>query len=331
MAVGSGVAAQLGAAPEVTYGTYVAATRHYEFTSEDLHLTKAIAQGQGLAAGRMAPLGTRRTLTGKAAEGSIAMEVVNTKMGLFLQNLFGTTVTPVQQGATTAYLQTHILADNFGKSLSLQVGIPDTTGVVRPYNFLGSKVASAEFSCARGENLNVSFGIDARDVSEAQSLVAASYPPANRPFNFGQLTVKLGAYGSEASVSGVTGVSATIERPMKTDRQYAGSGLLKAEPIQNDLFGVSGSLDTDFVTKGDFADRFAADTSTAMVFEWVGPLIASTFYETFRLKFPMVYFDEGAPTVGGPDVVSPSTSFTALSDGTNGPVICEYISTDVTV
>jgi hypothetical protein len=331
MAIGSGIAAQLGVAPETTFGTYVAPTRFYEFATEDLRKTKNIAQGQGLAAGRATPLATRRTVTGTAVEGSVAMEVTNTKFGLILAHLFGGTPTVTQQGATTAYMQSHTVGDNFGKSLSIQVGVPGTNGTVNPYSFLGCKIASAEFSCALGENLTVNLGIDGRDVTEAQALATASYPTANRPFNFGQMTVKLGTYGSETSVTGVKGASATIERPMNTERQYAGSSLLKAEQIWNDFLTVSGSLDTELVTKGDFVDRFTSDSVTSMVLEWVGPLIASTYYETFRLKFPAVYFDEGAPTVGGPDIVAPSVSFTALSDGTNAPVIAEYISTDTTI
>ena len=38
-------------------------------------------------------------------------------MGILLQHIMGGTVTPVQQAATIAYLQTHPLADNVGKSL----------------------------------------------------------------------------------------------------------------------------------------------------------------------------------------------------------------------
>jgi hypothetical protein len=66
------------------------------------------------------------------------------------------------------------------------------------------------------------------------------------------------------------------------------------------------------------------------VWEFVGPLIASTFFETFRITLPAVRFDEGPPVVDGFDVVKPSFNFTALYDGTNQPKI-EIISTDVTL
>lgn len=107
MAIGSGLGAQLGIAPETTYGTYVAPTKFIEFTKESLVLKKTTAQSAGIAAGRLLALSSRRVLTRREASGSIDLEVTNKGMGLLLQALMGTTVTPVQQGAGPAYLQTH--------------------------------------------------------------------------------------------------------------------------------------------------------------------------------------------------------------------------------
>ncbi len=161
MAIGSGLGASFGAAPEVTYGTYVAPTKHYEFSpssGEDLKKQQTFVQGGGLAAGTLAQRGTRRAMTAESGAGSITMDVPNKSFGLLLQALMGTTVTPVQQGATTAYLQTHALADNFGKNLTLQKGVPQTDGVVKPYTFLGSKVTGAEFSCGVEVGLRLAAG-----------------------------------------------------------------------------------------------------------------------------------------------------------------------------
>jgi hypothetical protein len=46
-----------------------------------------------------------------------------------------------------AYLQTHPLTDSTGKFFTLQEGVPDLTGTVRPQTFKGGKITSAEFSC----------------------------------------------------------------------------------------------------------------------------------------------------------------------------------------
>src|SRR3954452_15215415 len=102
MAIGSGLGAQLGIAPEGVYGTFVAPSKFIEFTKESLALKKTTAQSAGIAAGRLMPLSSRRVLTRKEAQGTLEMEVSNKGMGVLLQTLMGTTVTPVQQGATAA-------------------------------------------------------------------------------------------------------------------------------------------------------------------------------------------------------------------------------------
>lgn len=330
MGLGSGLGASLGFAPEVTYGTYVAPTRFLKFLSEDMKKTKDVVQGGGLSAGLLMDEGTRRAVAGESGDGSFSLNVPTKGFGLLLQHLMGTTVTPVQQGATAAYLQTHTLADNYGKMLTGQVGIPDIPGTARPYTFLGGKVKSAEFSCGVGEILNAKFEMDYRQVVESQSLVAPSYASAAAEWNFSQMAVKLGTYGAEASVSSVKKMTVNFERPLYTDAKYAGAAGLKAQPVMNGTMKVTGTIEADYVDKALFADRFAADTSTSLVWEFTGALIASTYYNTIRFILPQVFLDGDTPTVGGPEEVSGSYGFTCLFDATNLPRI-EYISTDTTV
>jgi hypothetical protein len=77
-------------------------------------------------------------------------------------------------------------------------------------------------------------------------------------------------------------------------------------------------------------DLHTSDAATSLVVEFVGPLIASTFYETFRITLPAIKVDEAPPTIEGFDVVKPSYQFTGLYDGTNQPSIV-YMSTDTAV
>ncbi|MFF5445493.1 phage tail tube protein [Streptomyces sp. NPDC012888] len=328
MAIGSGLGGQLGMVAEVTYGTFVAPTRFLEFTKESLVLKKTTAQSAGVAAGRLLPLSSRRVLTQLEVAGSIDLEVTHTGMGLLLQALMGTTVTPVQQGATTAYLQTHTLADNWGKFLTIQKGVPLTTGTVTDKSFVGCKVVGAEFSCEVGGMLEASFEIDGRDCSESQTLASASYP-SRKPFHFGQMAFKTGTFSSETALDGVRKVSVKIERPMATDRFYAGQAGLKKEPIANDLVKISGSIEMDYVNT-TLDDLHTSDAATSMVWEFVGANIASTFDETFRITLPAIKIDEAPPTIEGFEVIKPTYQFTGLYDGTNQPVIT-YMSTDTAV
>lgn len=331
MAIASGLAAQIGVAQEATYGTYVAPTRFLEYNKADLKKKKNVVQGGGLGGGRIAQLGLRRVVTSESVEGGFELEVANKGMGLLLAHLLGSSATPVQQGATAAYLQAHTVGDNIGKSLTIQHGVPDLTGTVRPFTFKGCKLSGAEFSCKVGELLTMSLDVDGRQASEVETLVAASLATGVAPFHWAQMSVKLGTFGAEAAVSGVKGFSVKFDRGMASERFYAGAGGLKAEPIMNDFLKVSGSIEVDLVNKADFADRFAADSATSLVIEFVGPLIASTYYQTFRIKLPMVFFDGDTPTVDGPDVTSGGYPFVAQLDGTNPLVSIDYISTDTTL
>jgi hypothetical protein len=328
MAIGSGLGAQIGIAAETTYGTYAAPSKFVEFTKESLVLKKTTAQSAGIAAGRLMALSSRRVLTQKEASGSIELEVTNKAMGLFLQALMGTSVTPVQQGATTAYLQTHTLADTAGKSLTIQKGVPLTTGTVTDKTFVGCKILSAEFSCEVGGMLMATFEFDGKDCDETQTLSVASYPVMS-PFHFGQMGLKTGSFGAETALDGVRKVSIKIERPQATDRFYANQSALKAEPISNDLVKVSGSLEMDYVAT-TVDDLHTSDGATSLVWEFVGPIIEAANAETFRITLPAIKVDDAPPTVEGFDVVRPTFNFTGLYDGTN-PVSITYMSTDATL
>lgn len=328
MAIGSGLGAQLGISAESSYGTFVAPSKFIEFTKESLVLKKTTAQSAGIAAGRLMALSSRRVLTRQEVSGSVDLEVTNKAMGLLLQALMGTTVTPVQQAATAAYLQTHTLADTAGKSLTIQKGVPLTSGAVTDKTFLGCKVTSAEFACEVGGMLTGSFEFDGKTCDEAQTLAAASYPNMS-VFHFGQMAVKTGTYGTETARDGVRKVSVKIERPQHTERFYAGQAGLKKEPISNDQVKITGSLETDYIDT-TLDDLHTSDGATSLVWEFIGPVIASTYFETFRITLPAIRFDEGPPTVDGFDVVKPTLNFTGLYDGTN-PIKIEYIATDITL
>jgi hypothetical protein len=234
----------------------------------------------------------------------------------------------VQQGATAAYLQTHNLADPFGKFFTMQAGVPDLGGTVRPYTLLGAQVTGLELSCQVGGGLSASWSVVGKDLSEGQTLAAPSYSSCNE-FHFAQASLKLGTFGAEATVDGVTAVSVSIQRPRHAGGPYMGNQGLRSQGVINDWANISGTITADYLDKTVFADRFASDAPVSLVWEFVGPLIASTFFETFRVKMPMVFFDGATPTVEGPDVVSGSFPFKAQFDLTNPAVTVEYISTDL--
>lgn len=329
MAIGSGLGSSLGVSAESTYGTYVAPARHYRFTSFTVEKVANRVQGEGIQSGSLGPLLSRYAQTTEAATAAFSMDVATTKFGLLLQTLMGTSVTPVQQAATAAYLQTHTLADPLGKFLTVQAGVPQRDGTVVPHTVTGAKVAGATFSAQVGELLKADFTLDGKQFATSQSLATPSYV-SNDVFNGSQMTLKMGTYASETAVSGVRGVTISIDRPMDVADYTAGAAGLKAEPVLNGVTNITAQITADFLSKTTFQDIAHSGTSTSLVWEFLGATIASTYKYTFRITLPSVTFEPATQSVGGPGELSQTFNATWRYDGTNLPKI-EYISTDTTV
>lgn len=339
MAIGSGAGASFGVKTETTWGTYAAPTAFLPADSFNLSFKRTSVPMTGVAAGRIAPPDEVETLTW--GEGAVEAQVLRTSFGPLFQALCGGTVTPVQQAATTAYLQTHPLgADNRGKGLTLQKGVPNLAGTANPFTGYGMKPTGATFSCAKGEALKMSMDFWGKKVDQAQTLSAPGYTAtqSSLPFNWSQMAVKLGTFGAEASVAdSIKSVSITMARGMNTDDAfYAGNTGAPSEPVYASsdimsLFPVTGTLEVDLATKADFVDRWLGFSSTSLVWEFVGPIIASTYAYTFRITLPKIRFDDATPGVSGASVNSFSVPFHALLDVTNGYGSLTYLSTDTTI
>lgn len=331
MGVGSGLGGSVGIGVEPTYGTYQAPTTFPEVHTAPFNPLPNFVQGTGLAAGRILDPAARYVQTHREANGSIEMEVLSTRFGKFLAHIMGSSAVAVQQAATSAWLQTHPLAnDNKGKSFTVQIKAPNLTDTVLPMTYTGCKITDMELTCGVGELLVAKMGMDAQDYTMLTALAAQSYPVGARPFNFADMNVKVGTFGAEVSVSGVRKVTLKIVRKQKMDQQYAGAGGKKAEPTSNAIAEITGTVETDFVNTADFYDRRLAGAPTSMIFEWVGPVIASTYFQTVRFTLPGTIFTDGAIALDGPDVVNPTFPFKVDDDGTN-TVTAVYMSTDVTV
>ena len=337
MAIGSGLGSSLGFSAESAYGTYVAPTKFVRHKSASLQKTATRVQGEGIQSGVYGEYLNQFVEAVTGGTGTIGFDIQSKNMGVLMQALMGTTVTPVQQGATTAYLQTHTLADPFGKSLTMQVGLPQRGGTVTPATLTGCKVAKLDLSCGIDTVLSATATIDAQTYDNSNSLATPSYSASDpvNVFHGGQLTVKLGSTVAGATaVSGVKNVALSIDRAMDTSAYYAGATAAgtKSEPVLNAVSKVTGSITVDMINLTDFHNRAVNNTSTALVLTWKGPLIASTYYETFTVSIPAVVFP--APTsfdIADRGVLSNQFAFEARYDGTNALATIAITSAETTL
>lgn len=323
-----GLNTAFGIAQESTYGTPVVVSRFYEILSESLERRNRTLVSNGLRAQtRNLRRGTRRVISGRDAGGDVTMEVPTTTAGIWFKNILGGTPTVVQQGASAAYLHTYAMGSLEGLSLTAQKSLRDAGGTeVETFTYHGAKVTAAEFSISVDQILQMAVSLDCEDVDTSTAAAAASYT-ANKLFHFAQGELRVDG----SAVASVTGATARVENALKTDRYYIGSDGLKKEPTDNDFPTVGGSLTAEFLSPATFYDRFAADNGAALVLEFVGDNIASTYDEMLRITVPDVRFTGGTPTVGGADVISQTVPYEGTSIGSTAGVTIEYQTTDTAV
>src|SRR5262245_49675928 len=124
-AVGSGLAAQLVAKDETTYGvapSLASGIDSFEFNSETLELRKTAVQGTGLAAGKLYPRTKRRVLTNYDVNGDIVMDLPTRNLAFWLRYMTGSfgqaLATPTQIGVSGIYKSVHQPGTQAGHSFT---------------------------------------------------------------------------------------------------------------------------------------------------------------------------------------------------------------------
>ena len=330
MAIGSGIGGQFSIAEEVTYGTVATPARHLRLISYETIPARDVVNVMGIAAGRLGPID--EIVTKQWGTVKVVLQAPKRGLGMLLRQIFGGTVVPVQQAATTAYKQSLIAADNRGRMLSMQGGFPNIGGTASAFTALGAKATKFSIKCAAGEVATIEMEFFAREISEAPGLVTWADQPQSVPFAWPQLTVGLGTFGAEAAVPDVVGFELSIERSLDIDGSFtSGNAGRMVEPNMNDWLVVTGTTDVTFGTKANFVDRANAHTTTSMAFTFVGDVIASTFSETLKFTVPKPYFKPAGMAVPDNGVLKFSLGFDGFNDLTNGMVTCDYTSLDTAV
>lgn len=312
-------------AAESTYGTPVVTDRWFRILSESLARTNRTLTSNGLGGTtRNLRLGTARVLTGRAAAGEVKFEVGTTTFGrMFNQIMGGAVGTPVQQGVTAAYLHTYAMGSVLGKSQTLQKVIRDAGGtVIQTLTYPGSKVMSATFSISVDGILELTIAYDAQDERTNIARASASYTSV-KVFHFQQASLTVN--GSAAA--NVRDATVKIDNPQDVDRRFLGNAGLKSEPADNNFPTVTGTYTAEIVDATNY-NLFVADGGGALVLDFTGDVIASSYHEQITITVPQIHLTGESPKVGGPGVVQESIPWEATYNGSNPGATITYMSTD---
>lgn len=332
MTLASGLGSQFGLSKESTYATIVTPAKFYEFDSETLKLAPTYQDAVGLRAGRTFQPSSRTRQTIRQAGGGVVMDVPTVGFGAILDLMHGLTPTVVQQSATTAWLQTHLIGTSQpNKSATLQFNKPTTAAVDKAFTYPGSVLTAAQFQMDIGGLLKTTLTFDSNDEQSPDSsptgpaLATASYPTGISGWDSTQLTVSL----NSATVAVCRSANITWTQPFKADRNFMGNAL-KGRPIPNGFATVQGTLDIEWFDSSAYA-LFRSGAMVALSLDLVGPIIASTFHQEIKFAMTAVQVRGDSPNVSGPDVLDLSVGFNAFDDGTNAPLTVTYMSTDTAI
>jgi hypothetical protein len=348
----SGLSGQVGVVAESTYGTPVTVTHFYEFLSENFVFNPSWLDGMGLKAGQAYNRAARTVQSRFDVNGDITMEhtigsasnTVADSMGFWWKHALGSAVTTPTVVLGTAYKQNHTNGSKAGFFMTLQVGRPQISGpTVQPFTYTGVKVTQWDFDCKDNTIATLKLTCDGQTELTSTGLAAASYPTPNGLFTFSDASVL--TIGGTASTSGgettvaagssiasrVNGITITGSTPMKVDRYGLGNAGLKAEPIENAIPTITGTLSTEFYSRTELYDVFKSASTTTLQVDFTkfdasgndangvasGP-------NPYRLSFilPAVKFKVADAKIGGPDVIPQNVQFQAYDDGSGtNPVI----------
>lgn len=346
MAQGSGLCSQFGFKSETVVGTAVTVSTFLKHTSAGGDgLGKLTAVDEGLGACATVITDDRRVVVGTQAQREVSLGVGSKGFGQLWKTALGSTTGPTAIAASTAYRQIHTPGDLTGDSLTVQLGMPESsTGTVRPYTYRGCKVTEWELSQAKNDILKLSLSLDAWAEDTVTALATAAFPTGAELFHWKSLAVTIGGTASVASgltsvtggvaLKGLRSCSVKGTNALVVDRFLAGGAGTKSEQLENGFRSYTGELDLEFADRTQVYDLYAADTSTPLVFTWTGAIDAgSGNFNALQVIIPKAKFDTGSPMVGGPDVLDAKTTWTAYGDpaGTLPPIQVMLISAETTL
>lgn len=321
MAIKSGIAGQLGAKAESTYGTPVTVDRFWEYRRETIADDNVPIYAGQVGLGRFVS-SSRVKSNYRGSKGQIELVVLNKNMGLLLEHAIGqNTITGASANKTHTIIPDAAALQ--GKSLTLQKGVPGTDGTVRAYTYEGVKITDWELKSAIDQPLVLVLGVDAENVLTNTALATASYVATQEMYVFSEAAVTLGGVAQSVRGFSVKGVN-----NFNTDRRFLGA--TKKEPVANGFAGITGNLDVEFEDLTRYAAWKAGTILANLIITFtLATLIPTTAVPySFKITLPAIQYRGSTPQVGGPAVVMQPTPFEALYDGTNQPVTIEIVTSD---
>lgn len=325
MAIRSGLAAQIGAKAETTWGTRAVPDHFWEASTYNVDDDTDYMEAQGMRASNYVQRSDRVVQNKKGVKLDAEIEVLTKGHGLLLKHTFGASAITTPGGATNTRDHTYTITDPWGLGLTFQAAFPDTGGTVDPFELTGCKVVSSEFSNALDGFLIHKISVDGKAEDVTQSLAAASYNASMRNLHFQQGAITL----NSITPAIVKDISIKVEISSNTDRRGVGV-TTKLQPILNGLVKISGDMTVEWEGLTHY-NLFKNNTVGALSAIWTDTTaIEGSFFPKLDISIPACQVRKARPQIQGHDIVTQKLSFVGLYDGSSEPITVVYRTTDVT-
>ena len=322
MALRSGLATQWGMAAESAHATYTTPTRFLETTEDGIALSIERIESAALRSTNRVLRSDRWVAGAKSVAGPTGFEVADRGFGLPFKHMLGAVAITTPGGGTLSRDHTHTLGDMAGLSATVQVGRPDVGGTVRPFSYVGCKVASWQISNSPNGLLLLQLDWDGVDETTAQALATASYPASQ-----GLLSYVGGLITLAGSAFDVIDVTLTGNNGLDVGRHQIRQSQLKKEQHAAAMVDLGGSLTADFTDLTAY-NRFVNGTVASLSLLWEGATIEGALKYGVLVTYAAVRFDGDTPRVQGAEILTQSLPFKVLNNGTDQPIELRYRTTD---
>lgn len=288
------VAGQLGFKTETTYGTAVTVDQfHTGFLSGNPVRDQPPLISNAIRAGRRTP--SCVSTGAKTVEGTISTELYVAPLATQLKHMFGTLNTA---GGGPPYTHTASPGTTDDKSLTIQVGIPDSSGTVQPFTYKGAKFQGWNLGATAGEIATLELDVVAQDYVTATALASASYL-TGCPFTFIHGAVSVAG----TPLTEVKSFNLSCARPLRKEHVIGSALIMKPVEIGRSEYMVE--VDTEFT---DLTLHNLANTAVAVV------LTFNDGTNTFTITMN-AWVTATTPEVGGEGSLT-DFSFSAMPYGT---------------
>jgi hypothetical protein len=312
---------------DTTYGTAATLTRSFETQVDDWKRTQEYLQSQGFVGGQHTIRSRRSTPVNMGGGGSIQIDVLNKGMGLWLRDMFGTSTGPTQQGATTAYVQTHATAAaGPTRSATIQAVRSFVDGGSQAFTHVGCVCKGWELNCETGSAgfLNLKAEYDAQSVVTNISAGSNNYTANADPFNWQQALITVGG-----SAVDFRKVNLKADYKMNTDRRFMRANALKKKPRLGDIPEITGELEGEFESLTQY-NSFVAGTLLVAQFKWTGALIEGAHFFEVTVDMPAIQYTGESPEASLTDSPKLVLPFVVLHDEAVGAAVTLTVkSTDI--